>query len=213
MKNQPKQLKSKLALLLVGFFILVLAYFFYQQTRANNRQTLTIHTLPKDATVFVDQKKINSQPAVISVQAGRYEVRVERFGFKTITYLVEVKNQAQQEYITLEAVSEQTKLWQTKNLDTYRHFATQAQTKFNRQAQELQTTLPLINRLPKVTGLYQIGSRDQQIIIHAAFGDQNQAIKALKAEALDLSPYTYLFIDNQKPDYELNPFKRERPEL
>lgn len=83
-----KRLKILLPIL-GGLIILlgVVGYFAYLQSQIS---FLSVSTKPSEAIIFVDEKEIGRTPIVEKVPAGKYHLRLEKEGFKSIETEVEL---------------------------------------------------------------------------------------------------------------------------
>lgn len=212
--SQPRLMKLVIiALSLATILGLSFALLSSKSKKAHDTKLeLTLQTLPNDAKISFDEATYHGTPQKLNLAAGRYTVKIERFGFRSVQYVLELK-QNQVEYIALEPISQSAQAWKKQNYKLYQDFYSRISRANEARSKALSEQYPLLSRLPKHSGQYQIGANGRRIIIHASPDNQYRAVEALKRERVDLSQYHYRFQDDQAPDQETNPFKIENPNL
>lgn len=209
-RRQLIQLTIILLIVTLALIVFLNIFHRHQTSQTNGQLILKIETLPKDAIIKVDQSETKNSPAKLNLTPGKYTISVERFGFKTVNYQIELEKDST-EYIALEPITDEAKAWKEHNNDLYQKFAGISEVKAEQEATDFGKKYPLVTKLPQKNNYFNIGTNGSTILIHAPLESHHLAVDFLKSFKLDLSIYNYKFIDDDNPNQETNPFKIEVP--
>jgi len=209
-------LVGKRQTIIIASLILVLALFFVftpnnSQKRPDGFIKLEVEAVPSDAKILIDQYEHKS-PVSIYLRPGIYTISYERYGFKSFSHKIDLLEDSK-DLVALEPITEEAQKWKDNNLFEYARVDGFIQTKAELAGIKYSDKYPLLLKLPVITSAFQIGANDTTILIHALPTNQYLAVDALKSYKIDLSPYNYMFINDDNPNQETNPFKQSHPNL
>lgn len=168
--------------------------------------TLTI--VPKDAEVFLNDQKVDN-PSI--VKKGEYTVKIERFGFKTVTFKQKFKESIELPF-SLIPVTEETEKWAQENQHLYQAIESMVGQQTIEAGERQRAAAPIINLLPiQRDPYYRIGyTHDEDenitITIHANDETRGYAIDELNQIEPNTANYRYRFYNTQTNTYSDNPF-------
>lgn len=190
-----------------------------QRNTSTGAYKLVINTIPRDTTITFNGKKYQSK-LDLRLDPGEYTVSFERYGFRSITHDVIIKDEDVSFHTALDPVTEDAFKWQEQHQDLYLIVEAEKQALAVKDIPKMVEDFPLLTKLPIIRGSHRIGSRNNEdgtisIVIHSSPDMLSLAIDQLKDFRFDLSKYKFEYMDNRNlsedlPIIDINPFILEK---
>lgn len=194
-----------LVLLVALVTILPLSIYVYQVIQQRGKHAVVVHSVPDDAKVFVDDKKV--RPSTLQLKPGKYSVRIERDGFEPQTQDLEVANSNQeslQVFFALTPATSEARKWAENHTDEYLALEHKAAENRSNQHLDVASSHPVALRLPHRSSFYSIdydvSGGDFKILIDAKTPLGRQvAVERLKSWGYEPSDYVIEFLHFASP--------------
>lgn len=210
MKNMKrnKALIITAIIIFIGISLFAIVFGLLQYTERQGKTAVTFHTIPSDATIVVDNKKITSGSTTY-LKEGNYSYTVSRDGFTEQTRSLSVDEYTElSQFIMLEANSRVGTQWLRDNPDKSTEFENLAGQAAVERGDVARKKNPIIDDLPLKNLLFTIGYKNDtsdpsgnSIIVTVRSPEQyrQDAITRLSTLGHNLSDYKFEFYDMEDP--------------
>lgn len=205
--------KKVIISLLVALLMIVSIIFILSKkpTTKNLREDevlITFTVVPKDAEIFLNNQKIDNTSVI---KKGAYTIKVERFGFETVTFKRDLKKSVEIPLL-LTPIIKETKEWAEENHHLYEAVEAIAGQQAVEVGEKQRAAAPIINLLPiQRDPYYRIGyihdeDENVTITIHSNDETRSYAIDKLNEIEPNTANYRYKFYNTETKTYSDNPF-------
>lgn len=204
-----------LGLLLVA--VLVFSLINRPLPKEEGKYRLYIKTVPSDATIKIYDKEYKS-PVEMNILPGVYNIKVERFGFNSINFTADIRQEDADFFVPLNPLTDEAKKWMRENQHLYAEIDAKNQQQATESATKAGEKFPLFKYLPNSSTNYSLSgyvNEDGEFVINI-IGEHEmlyEAVRYLKSHAIDLTPYRHDFFNATKDGASPNPFIKEDSEL
>lgn len=192
----------------IGISLFAITFGFLQYTERQGKTAVTFHTIPSDATIVVDNKKI-TPGSTTYLKEGNYSYTISRDGFAEQTRSLSVNEYTDSsQFIMLEANSRVGTQWLRDNPEKTTEFESLAGQAAVERGDAARKKNPIIDDLPLKNLLFTIGYKNDtsdpsgnSIIVTVRSPEQyrQDAITRLSTLGHNLSDYKFEFYDMEDP--------------
>ena len=192
----------------IGISLFAIVFGLLQYTERQGKTAVTFYTIPSDATIIVDNKKITSGSTTY-LKEGNYSYTVSRDGFAEQTRSLSVNEYTDSsQFIMLEANSRVGTQWLRDNPEKTTEFESLAGQAAVERGDAARKESPIIDDLPLKNLLFTIGYKNDtsdpsgnSIIVTVRSPEQyrQDAITRLSTLGHNLSDYKFEFYDMEDP--------------